>query len=114
MNYLQKYTNEIPQEVQSMDLQVLQYGCKINIYDGKQLVVFAEITHGKTYTQADHHNHALVQLFKIKIEPEESRKPIQYTHITHVKQEIKTTGENIKWEKQQKVSSEKLPVSKQQ
>lgn len=65
-----------------MGLQVLQYGCKINFHNWKQSVVFAETTYGKEYTWTDNHNHAPVQLLKIKMEPEEDRRPIS-TLVQH-------------------------------
>lgn len=68
-----------------MGSQISQYSSKINLCNGKQSIVFAEMTHGKMHTWIDNHNHAPVQLSKIKTVPEEDGSPIQYTRIEHKK-----------------------------
>lgn len=75
-----------PQEVWSVGLQVLQYGCKINFHSGKQSVEFAMTTRREMHTGADDHNHTPVQLSKIKMEPKEDRRPIQSTCTMPIKQ----------------------------
>lgn len=104
-----------PRSSTYMGSQISQYSSKINLCNGKQSIVFAETTHGQMHTWIDNHNHASVQLSKIKMEPEEDRSPIQYTRTEHKRthKEINTAGENIRYEKPQEVITEKLPVSRQ-